>query len=194
MTNIPIQSVLAGEGSYTFADEEHLEAADKQQILQDWQRFMTSGFRQCCFTERLYGFLSHSCAFIARRNRLTFWTTYFNAEAICLRLFLNQFGGNGRSVASNTHTWLDGPAADLKQAMCRETARLYAPLLQVLEDLEQKHAELGRAWQEFAITSGIPDPGFPPYYRISENTRNMLAYAAHIVLDQPQIIPKGERA
>jgi hypothetical protein len=65
--------------------------------------------------------------------------------------------------------------------------------LQVLEDLEQKHAELGRAWQAFAITNGVPDPGFPPYYLISENTRNLLAYAARIALDQPQIRLKGER-
>jgi hypothetical protein len=194
MTNSPIQSLPTDEGQPTFADEAHLDAADKQQILQDWQRFMTGGFRQCCFTQRLYDFLGHSCAFIARRNRLTFWATYFNAETICLQLFLNQFGGNGRSVDYNTHTWLDGPAADLKQAMCRETARLYAPLLQVLEDLEQQHAELGRAWQAFAITSGVPDPGFPPHYLISENARNLLAYAARIALDQPQIIPKGERA
>lgn len=194
MTNSPIQLLPAGEDQYILADEEHLEAADKQQILQDWQRFMAGGFRQSCFTERLYDFLCHSCAFITRRNRLTFWTTYFNAEAICLRLFLNQFGGNGRSVDYNTQAWLDGPAADLKQAMCQETARLYAPLLQVLEDLEQQHAELGRAWQAFAIASGVPDPGFPPHYVISENTRNLLAYAARIALDQPQIIPKGERA
>jgi hypothetical protein len=192
VTNIPFQSLPAGEDQHTLADEEHLEAADKQHILEDWQCFMVGGFRRSCFTERLYDFLCHSCAFIARRNRVTFWTTYFNAEAICLRMFLNQFGGNGRSVDFNTHAWLDGPAADLKQAMCRETARLCAPLLQVLEDLEQKHAELGRAWQAFAIVSGVPDPGFPPYYLISENTRNLLAYAARIALDQPQIILKGE--
>ena len=80
----------------------------------------------------------------------------------------------------------------IKQALCPETARLYAPLLQVLEDLEQKHAELGRAWQAFALANGVPDPGFPPYYMISENTRNLLAYAARIVLDQRQIILKGE--
>ena len=185
MTNIPIQSLPVSEDKSTFADE--------QQILEDWQRFITGGFRQGCYTERLHDFLCQGCAFIARRNRLTFWATFFNAEAIFLQMFLNQFGGNGRSVDYNTHAWLDGPAADLKQAMCREATRLYAPLLQVLEDLEQKHVELGRVWQEFAIANGVPDPGFPPYYLISENTRNLLAYAARIALDQPQIIRKAIR-
>lgn len=193
MTNIPVQSLPAGNSQYTFADEEYLEAADKQQILADWRRFIASGFRKSCFTERLYDFLCNSCAFIARRNRSIFWAAYFNGETIRLRLFLNQFGGNRNSVDYNTEAWLDGPASDLKQAMCREVARLYTPLLRVLEDLELKHTDLGRAWQKFALDSGIPDPGYPPYYVISENTRNLLAYAARVTR-LPQTISTGEGA
>lgn len=190
MNHIPIQSLPAGDGHYTFADEEHLDAADKQQILIDWRRFIAGGFRKSCFTERLYDFLCNSCAFIARRNRTTFWAAYFNGETIRLRLFLNQFGGNRNSVDYNTGAWLDGPASDLKQAMCREVARLYTPLLRVLEDLELKHADLGRAWQKFALTGEIPDPGYPPSYVIGENTRNLLAYAAQITLDHSKQYPQ----
>lgn len=201
MPDIPIQSRSVDESSYSFVDEEHLAAADKEQLLQDWQCFIAGGFRKHFFTENLYRFLSTSCGFIAHRNRSTFWLGYFNAEAIRLRMFLNQFGGNGHSVEQSDHTWLKDPAADLKQAMCQEMGRLYAPILQVLEDLEFKHAELGRAWRDFALrqaqdatlTSGIPDPGYPPYYLVSENTRNLLAYVAQIVLCQPPMVKRSNQ-
>jgi hypothetical protein len=35
--------VLASDGH---ADEKYLEVADRQQILADWQHFMTGGFKQ----------------------------------------------------------------------------------------------------------------------------------------------------
>lgn len=207
---IPIQTLgqapapPAGDG---FSDEEYLSAAGKRQIRQDWQRFISGGFKKLFFTRDLYRFLQHQCGFTAHHNQDTFWAYYFNAEVIRLRLFLNQFGGNGRSVEFGAMAWLGGPATDLKQAMCHDMGQLYAPLLQVLEDLELKHAELGRVWRDFALrtsplresqdaalqqaqdaaqTSGIPDPGFPPHYLASENTRNLLAYAAQIVLDHPR--------
>jgi hypothetical protein len=175
-------------------DEEALEAEVKVKILANWRHFIAGGFRYSRFTENLYEFLAHYCAFTDQHRRRAFWTYHFNAEAVRLRLFLNQFSGNGCSAEFNTHAWLEGPAGDLKQAMCQEMAQLYTPLQQVLEDLELRHAELGQAWREFALghspgsqdtalASGGPDPGYPPHYLVSENTRNLLAYAAQIALD-----------
>ncbi|MBE7556818.1 MAG: hypothetical protein HS126_37725 [Anaerolineales bacterium] len=162
MTTIAIQSLAAGEADqYAFVDEEYLSAAGKQQILADWQRFITSGFKKLFFSRDLYRFLHHNCDFIAHTNQETFWAYYFNSEVNRLRAFLNQFGGNGHSAEYGTRAWFNGPAADLKQAMCQEMVRLYPPLLQVLQDLELKHAELGRVWREFALNSRVPDPGYP---------------------------------
>ena len=207
MTDIAIQSLAAGEpDQYAFVDEEYLSAAGKQQILADWQRFISGGFKKLFFTRDLYQFLHHSCSFTAPSHQDAFWAYTFNSEVNRLRVFLNQFGGNGHSAEYGTRAWLDGPAADLKRAMCQEMARLYAPLLQVLEDLELKHAELGRAWREFALQyvrwsqdaalrhlrqdatlpGHVADPGYPPHYLVSENARNLLAYAAYIALHKPQ--------
>jgi hypothetical protein len=79
---------------------------------------------------------------------------------------------------------LGGPAADLKAAMCQEMSLIYEPLCQVLADLEFKHAELGRLWRDFALTANLPDPGFPAHYLVSENSRNLLGYAAAIATSQ----------
>jgi hypothetical protein len=211
MTIIAIQSLAAGDAEqYAFVDEDYLSAAGKQQILADWQRFISSGFKKLFFSRDLYRFLHHNCDFMAHTNQETFWAYYFNSDVNRLRLFLNQFGGNGHSAEAGTRAWLGGPAADLKQAVCQEMVRLYPPLLQVLEDLELKHAELGRVWREFALRqaqdaalrqaqdaalrqaqgvtfhSQVPDPGYPPHYLVSENARNLLAYAAYIALHKPQ--------
>ena len=210
MTDIAIQSLAAGEAEpYAFVDEEYLSAADKRHILADWQRFITSGFKKLFFTRDLYRFLHHSCDFIAHTNQETFWAYTFSSDVNRLRVFLNQFGGNGYAAEYGSRAWLDSPAADLKGAMCQAMTGLYAPLLQVLEDLELKHAELGRVWREFALrqalhqaqdatqdaalTGPVPDPGYPPHYLVSENARNLLAYAAAIALHRPQPLPGLQR-
>ena len=194
MTNITIQSLAIGEADQIpFVEEDYLSAAGKRQILADWQRFSTGGFKKLFFTRDLYRFLHHNCGFTAHTSQETFWGYTCNSEVGRLRAFLNQFGGNGLSAEYGTQAWLDGPAADLKQAMCQVMVHLYAPLLQVLEDLELKHAELGRAWREFAIASRVPDPSYPPHYLVSENTRNLLAYAAYIALHKPQPLPGLQR-
>jgi len=188
MTDIPIESLSANDhnDNNIFTNETSLSAADKQQILADWQRFWAGGFKQQFFSNNLYGFLCRVCSFGRKQDRSTFYRAHFGAESLRLKLFLNQFGGDKRSAEYGTTAWLDGPAADLKQAICREAERLYAPLSQVLDDLEFKHAELGRVWREFALSTGLPDPGYPPHYQISENARNLLAYAAHIALRRGQ--------
>lgn len=186
MTLIPIQT-LGIQPDDGFVDEDYLSGAGKRQLRQDWQCFIASGFKKLFFSRELYRFLHGQCSFTAHTNQDAFWAYYFNSEVDRLRAFLNQFGGSGHSAESGAHAWLAGPAADLKQAMIQDMARLYAPLLQVLEDLEIKHAELGRAWREFALASGVPDPGYPPQYLVSENTRNLLAYAVYVALHKPPL-------
>ncbi|MCL4303151.1 MAG: hypothetical protein KJ077_46125 [Anaerolineae bacterium] len=183
MTELTLQPVFLGqEAALTFSDEsERLTAVYKQRIFEDWRRFLYSGFKKVTFTTDLYRFLVAECSLIGRYNQDYFWSFHCAAASERLRFFLGQFGGNGRSVDFGTLAWLGGPAADLKHAMCAEAGHLYAPLIQVLTDLEHKHAELGQAWRNFALNSGLPDPGFPQQYLVSENTRNLLAYAASIV-------------
>ena len=105
-----------------------------------------------------------------------------NSSTAHLHGFLAQFGGDRRSVEQGNQLWLDGPAADLKEAMCREASRLYAPLNQVLQDLEIKYEEMIAVWHDFAVAGNITDTTLPPAYQISENTRHLLAYAAYIAL------------
>jgi hypothetical protein len=214
MTLITLPSPSAGDvDPYAFVDEDYLSAAGKQHILADWQRFITCGFKKLFFTRDLSRFLHHSCDFRAQTHPDTFWASTFNSDVNRLRRFLNQFGGNGYSAESGTRAWLDNPAADLKRAMCQEMTWLYAPLLQVLEDLELKHAELGRVWREVALRQAQDttlhqvqdatqdaarpgpglDPGYPPQYLVSENARNLLAYAADIARHQPQPLPGLQR-
>jgi hypothetical protein len=182
MTDIVVQALTANEHGPILTNDTALSAADKQQILADWQRFWAGGFRQLYFNRALYRFLVHACSYTVHQDQATFYRTFFGSESLRLRLFINQFAGDKRSAEYGTTAWLDGPAADLKQALCRTAEPLFAPLSQVLDDLEFKHAELGRVWREFALSTGLPDPGYPPHYQISENSRNLLTYAAAIAL------------
>ena len=190
---LTLPALTAGNAEeFGFVDEESLSAVGKQQILADWQRFIGSGFKKLFFTRELYRFLHHTCDFMTHTGQDGFWAYYFNSDVDRLHAFLSQFGYHGRSAETGTPAWLAGPAADLKGAMCREMAQLYAPLAQVLRDLELKHAELGHAWRAFALrqaqeapqSSLALDPGYPPHYQVSENARNLLAYAADIARHQ----------
>ncbi len=175
---------FSDEKSVTVIGEESiiLSAADKWQLLQSWQRFLLSGFKNLFFRADLYRFVIHYCHLNAERNREQFWQFHCSSDISRLKAILQQFGGDRRSVEQGNHLWLDGLAADLKEAMCREASRLYAPLSQVLQDLEIKHKEMIAAWHDFAIAANITAAVLPPAYQVSENTRNLLAYAATIAL------------
>ena len=183
---IPITEAYSfiDEKSVTAAGEETvlLSAADKEQILIAWQQFMLSGFKNLFFRADLYRFLIHHCQFSAHRHREQFWQTFFSSDLEQFKAFLAQFGADRRSVEQGDHLWLDGGTADLKEAMCREASRLYAPLTQVLQDLEYKYGEMIAAWHDFAAAANISDVSIPPAYQVSENTRHLLAYAATIAL------------
>lgn len=186
MAEYTLPPALLPEAAPSFHDENGLTALQKRQILDDWKRFIYSGFKKSRFTPELHHFLVSTCAFTPRYNPDYFWATYFSAEILRLRAFLNQFGGNGQSAEFGATAWLGGPAADLKAAMCHELSQVYEPICQVLADLEFKHIELARLWREFALAAGLPDPGFPAHYLISENSRNLLAYAIAIAMSQPR--------
>jgi hypothetical protein len=175
---------LLPETTYSFHDENGLTALQKRQLLDDWKRFIYSGFKKALFTAELHHFLGSACAFTPRYSPDYFWALYFNSEILRLRAFLNQFGGNGQSVEFGTTAWLGGPAADLKAAMCHEMNQVYEPICLVLTDLEFKHIELARLWRDFALAANLPDPSFPAHYLISENSRNLLAYAIAIAICQ----------
>ncbi len=183
---IPIteEYTFTAEKSVTVTGEETLllSVDEKEQLLLAWQRLLLSGFKNLFFTDPLYRFLIHHCQFSAHRHREQFWNFYMNGSISRFRDFLAQFGADRRSVEQGNHLWLDGPAADLKEAMCREASRLYAPLNQVLQDLEIKYEEMIAAWHDFAVAGNITDATLPPAYQISENTRHLLAYAAYIAL------------
>jgi hypothetical protein len=188
MTDYPIplseEYTFTAEKSVTVTGEETLllSADEKEQLLLAWQRLLWSGFRNLFFTRPLYRFLIHHCHFSAHQNQEQFWNFYMNSSPARFRGFLAQFGGDRRSAEQGHQLWLAGPAADLKEAMCREAARLVTPLNQVLQDLEIKHEEMIDAWRHFAVAANITDAALPPAYQLSDNTRHLLAYAAEIAL------------
>jgi hypothetical protein len=174
--------------NYTFTGEEYFSATDKRQVLYEWQRFIRSGFREIFFTGRLYRFLASHAGFIAHKDRRTFWHYFFNSDIFRLRIFINQFSGSLVSAETQTTAWLDGPAADLKRALCAEMGCISGPVIQILDDLEYKHQEMVRVWEEFALAnSGLANLTLPPGYQIGENTRNLLAFAIQIALNHPPL-------
>jgi hypothetical protein len=174
-----------------FSDEQYLTSTEKQHILYDWQRFIRSGFQKLFFTNHLHNFLHQYCAFTAHPNREGFWHTFFNAEIFALRALTGQFGGNRLSVEYHTAAWLDGPGGDLKAAMCQEMSQVYDALTQVLDDLEAKYRQMIQVWEEFALANAprldLSHLALPPSYQISENTRNLLAFAIQIALKPPRL-------
>lgn len=170
---------------YIFNDETEFKAGDKEQILLDWHRFIHSGFKKVFFSDVLWRMLKYHCAFSAHYGRESFWPYYFSADIEHLRRFLNQFAGTGLSAEGGTQEWLTAaPAVDLKAAMCREMGEVYEPVTQVLNDLEYQHSALVQVWYDFANESGLEGVALPAAYSISENGRNLLAFAIRIALKE----------
>ena len=100
-----------------FQDEQFMTAADKEEVLADWNTFIHSGFRREHFTDKLYKHLTVHCGLSARVNINEFWANYFNSVAAPLATFFNQFGGTKVSAESRWLDWRGGNAGDLKEAM-----------------------------------------------------------------------------
>lgn len=173
---------------YFLADEPGLPAVGKAQILAEWQRFIHSGFKQLFFSRNLYRFLQRYGGFAAHFNQATCWACYFNADIGRLAAFLDQFGGSRCSAEQGTTAWLDGPAADLKEAMCQEMTLASSVARQLLADLEQQHLALAQTWQAFALEADLAPGQLPAAYRVTENTRTLLAYAIGIALRRPNLL------
>ena len=121
-------------------------------------------------------------------DRCTFWHYYFNSDIFRLRVFINQFGGSLASAETQATGWINGPAMDLKTVLCAEMCRIYGAISQIMADLEDKHREMVLVWEDFATdNAGLTNLILPPTYQISENTRNLLAFAIQITLRQPPL-------
>jgi len=174
---------------YTLTDEALFPAAAKVAVLQDWQRFIHSGFKKIFFTEALWRTLHTSCGFMAHYGRERFWRYYFDeAEIGRLRALVDQFGGDRRAAEGGDHSWLGGPAADLKESMCQEMVLVYEPITTLLDDLVRQHNQLIAAWHEFARQADLPEMVLPAGYAVGENTRNLLAYAIQIALHKKRAL------
>lgn len=159
---------------YEFSDDEAgYTAPQKAHLVADWQRFIRSGFKKLFFSPELYRFLQHQYSLAAYFNRARFWQYYFDDRPAHLRALLEQVLNDGT-----------GEAADLKIAMSQTLAPLYAPIGQVLADLEQQHAELVEVWYEFALNAGLAVADLPQL-SLSRNSREMLAFAIQIALHRP---------
>ena len=169
------------DSPYSFTDEAEISAQEKLQVLLDWQRFIRSGFKQLFFTEAIYRLLGHfGLSTYFGRERC--WVYYFAGEIEHLRSLLHSI------VQPHLHNpdWHTGPAADLKAAMHQELSAVAEPIGQVLDDLERQHTGLVQLWRDFALNAGLEDVTLPTQYAISENTRNLLAFAVQIALKTKQ--------
>jgi hypothetical protein len=63
--------------AFTFTDGRFMTAAEKEQVLADWKRFITGDFRGTFFTKRLYYHLHQNCGFIAHYDLHGFYQTFF---------------------------------------------------------------------------------------------------------------------
>lgn len=170
-------------------DEPSMTSMEKWRLLADWDTFVSSGFEYKQFTSILYQFLVRHCGFIKlHQNQAAFWEYYFQGDVDCLRLFLQQFGA-GVGAETGSPVWLTtAPAQDLKEMFRQRLGLVYEAMLQGLADLEHRHGEVIQAWGGFALQNSLLVNVAPPRYRVSANTRQLLAYIGQIALQYQQRI------
>jgi hypothetical protein len=149
-----------------------MTADEKWRVLNDWKRFIRSGFRYSRFSQAAYKFLVNACAFIAHYDRYGFWSFYCDAEPESLLRLIQQFGGSRQSAELGARWWLGGTGADLKQAMCSEMEIVFEALVSVLdrsaprvtESLRRRLAAAARAafaaHEERLVSVRRSSPGF----------------------------------
>lgn len=171
-------------GNSLLVDEPpYLSSMQKWKIFSDWSEFIGSGFQFQKFSADLYQYLVQYCG-LGRgcQNQVAFWAHYLDSEVDKLRLLLHQFG-TGVGAETGTSTWLGSPTQDLKDLMRQRLGLVYMAMLQTLEDLEFRHDEMIQAWANFAAQNGISLTNvLAPRYRVSVNTRDMLAFSGRIAL------------
>jgi hypothetical protein len=104
-------------------DTKFMSAVEKQQVLDQWERFLSSGFKWHFFNKALYNHLIQHCSFIAHYNRLGFYDEYFRSPEQTRR-FLSQWK-TGLSVEYGMGFWLTDSEYNDINSMMVEIARPY---------------------------------------------------------------------
>jgi len=131
-------------------DSRFMSAAEKEQVLRQWERFLKGGLKWEQFNKALYNHLIQHCSFIAHYNRAGFYSNYFESGD-GIAVFLSQFdkcnaeaNGIPRSVEYGMTYWVDDEYGDLNMAMI-ETATKYIPGLLAQAKRSQEGADIGEA-------------------------------------------------
>ena len=141
-------------------DTRFMNAAEKERVLKQWERFLKGGLKWEQFNKGLYNHLIMHCSFIAHYNRAGFYSTYFESGD-GIAAFLGQFdksnaesNGIPRSVEYGMTYWVDDEYGDLNMAMI-ETATKYIPGLLAQAKRSQEDADIGEA-RRLLSRHGIP--------------------------------------
>ncbi len=157
------------------------KAAQKEQILADWRHFVTHGFQQQDFSYRLYQFLHRYCDLPDDGDLERFWHDFFNKDADTLVRFIRQFSGTGLNAVYSNHGWLYTEPRDLKLEMCATLSPLAPVLIQLLDGLSTQYQVMIEQWQTLTQVAKLPHQSPASSYRISHNTRQLLAFAAQSI-------------
>ena len=136
----------------TVKDARFMSVHDKRLVLQQWMRFLDSGFDRTKFTKRFYEHLSLHCAFIAHYDINGFWQHYFARGSEARRLaFILQFDRANNPVNVGAEIgmsyWAGGNEyGDINQAMIDVMTERAPILVHVAEDEKRAtiRAEIAR--------------------------------------------------
>jgi len=134
------------ETSDQFKDVRFMTAAEKRRVLQQWVRFIKSGFDERHFMKSLYEHLIQHCSFIAHFNRGGFYAVYFEDPSATQR-FLDQFDRSKgcMSVEYGFAEWInDEDYRDINGAMVDTATGLLPELRRMVRE-----RETAKARQEF---------------------------------------------
>ena len=127
-------------------DVEFMSAAEKREVLKQWEQFLKSELSREKFTESLYRHLINHCSFIAHYSIDGFYSTYFD-EGEDTVTFLSQFdnrNGIPKSVEYGFTYWYTDPDYhDLNSAMCQVASR-YIPHLIDQANKKQRDMDITR--------------------------------------------------
>lgn len=131
-------------------DSQFMSAVEKERVLKDWERFLTSGLKWEKFTKALYHHLIQHCSFIAHYDRAGFFSTYFESGDGKAD-FLSQFdprsaGPDGipPSVEYDGTWWCKGDYEDINRRML-SIAATHIPMLLLEAEAQQRDSDLVKA-------------------------------------------------
>ena len=130
-------------------DTKFMTANEKEVVLKQWERFLSSGLKWERFNKALYNHLIQHCSFIAHYNRDGFYSTYFESGDD-IAAFLSQFDkrnaedGIPYSIEYGYTLWVNDEYGDINRAMI-ETATKYIPKLLGQARQKQEDADIAQA-------------------------------------------------